>query len=627
MLQEHQNLLQLINSIPDLIFYRDRSGFYRICNLAYAEHIGISIGEIIGRHASEIIGPEQAANFLDLDTEVIKTNRPRREIIPLEHANGSIRLYEVIRAPLHDQSGSIQGISVVCRDHTEKEQLHQEAAEKSYKYQAALEANPDPMVVYNMVGEVEYINPAFTRVFGWDLEDCRGKKMDFVPDECWPETLEMIEMVKRGESFSGIESQRLTRDGRILTISISGAMFRNRNGKLQGSIITLRDITRQKSLEAQLHQSHRLESLGTLAGGIAHDFNNLLTAIRGHTSLILLQENISPIIQKKLHKIEDIVDRGAALTKQLLGFARGGKYQPEVLNVNQVVEESLEMFARTLKGLTVTTRLAPDLQHIKADRSQLDQVLLNLFVNAWQAMQEDLQDGRLEVTTDNFIITPHTHPHQTPGSYIRISIIDNGCGMDKETQLHIFEPFFSTKNENERGNGLGLSSVYGIIENHDGLITVESQLNQGTTFEIFLPTVDKSATQVQTVPENIITGTDTILLVDDEEIVRSINQELLEALGYHVLSAQNGPEALELFQQKQQRISLVILDMIMPGMNGATVFRHLRDLDPEVRVLLASGYSSEQETSAILEQGRCDFIQKPFSIKELSRRIEQIIRS
>jgi len=625
-----QNLLKLIDAIPDLIFYRDREGYYQACNQAYAEFIGKPINQIVGRHSNTVQDPEHSRYFLALDRKVINENRPHQEILNLEHADGKTRLYNVCRSPLRDSNGQVLGVAVIAHDITGEEGLRKKAEEENFKYLASLEANPDPMVVYNMEGEADYINPAFTKTFGWSFEECRGQKIDFVPEECWPETLDMIAKVKRGESFRNVETRRYTKEGKIITVSISGAMFRSRDGVLQGSIITLRDITRQKELEAQLNQSRKLEAVGNLAGGIAHDFNNLLTAIRGHISIIQMKSEGLEQTRKRFAQIEEIINQGTNLTRQLLAFARGGKYRVEVLNLNRIINESLELFVRTLKELTISTRLAADLANIEADRGQIEQVLLNLYLNAWQAMHDQPGTARLEIETRNWEVTPREHPRQKPGKYVRISVIDNGCGMDEATRKQIFEPFFSTKPD-QSGSGLGLSSVYGIVSNHSGFITVASQPGQGSAFHVFLPASDKIEADVRTEAhdpgENLANGSATILLVDDEEMVREVNQEILEVLGYRVLTAANGDQALALYRKKQKEIDLVILDMIMPDMSGVEVFRKLKEITPEVRVLLASGYSADGEAAEIIDQESTGFIQKPFTIKKLSDRINEILQN
>ena len=625
MQNQSRTLLKLIDTIPDLIFYRDLDGIYQACNHAYAEYTGKSIAEIIGHRLHDILRKDEADRYQELDRLVIASGEPHQADLWLRHPDGSMRLYDTVRTPIRDDQNRITGVAGICRDITEKDRLRKQVKADDYKYQAVLEASPDSIIVYNMQGEVDYANPAFVETFGWTIEECKGKKLNFVPEEYWPETIENVNKIKRGEIFNTFESQRLTKEGKRISVSISAAMYHDLDGNLQGSIITLRNTTLQKRLENQLHQAQKMEAVGALAGGIAHDFNNLLTAIQGHISIIQLKINLEPLLEKKFSQIGQIIARGANLTKQLLGFARGGKYQVEALDFNQVISDSLELFARTHKDHIVTTKLADDLNRIEADHGQIDQVLLNLYVNAWQAMQSNRKSARLTIETSNFEIGPQHHLGLVPGNYVKASITDNGCGMDKETQKRIFEPFFSTKRRDE-GTGLGLSSVYGIIKNHDGMVTAYSEKGVGSTFNIFLPAVSKTTKQEEKNNQKIVTGHDTILLVDDEAIVREVNQEIITELGYRVFIACNGRQALDIYKDKGAEIGLVILDMIMPEMNGAEVFAKLRKLNPEVKILLASGYSIEGQATKIMAQGCNGFIQKPFTVELLSNKINKILR-
>ncbi len=625
MQNQNQTLLKLIDTIPDLVFYRDLEGTFQACNQAYADYANKDISEIIGHRLHNVLKKEEADKYFELDQIVIKSGKSHQTDIWLLHPEGKMRLYDTVRTPLRDDQGKITGVAGICRDVTEKDRLRKIAHDEEQKYRFVLEASPDPIIVYNMQGKFGYINPAFVETFGWTLEECQDRKIDFVPEENLPETFEMINKIKEGKNFDSIESQRLTKNGDKITVSISGAVYHNPDGELHGSIITLRNTTHQKKIELQLQQAQKMEAIGALAGGIAHDFNNLLTAIQGHISIIQLKTELEPLLEKKFSRIEKIIARGANLTKQLLGFARGGKYQIEALNLNQVINDSLELFARTHKDLIINTKLADKLYRIEGDQGQIDQVLLNIYVNAWQAIQNHRKQPILTIETTNFEIGSQSHLQLKPGSYVKISISDNGCGMDDETQKRIFEPFFSTK-QRGTGTGLGLSSVYGIIKNHGGIVTVYSELNLGTTFNIFLPAVSKTANKMEKGALKIVGGQGLILLVDDETIVREVNDEIISALGYQVLNASNGKQALEIYQERGDEIDLVILDMIMPEMNGAEVFAKLREINPKIKVLLASGYSVEGQASKIMAQGCNGFIQKPFTLELLSTKIDEILK-
>jgi len=316
---------------------------------------------------------------------------------------------------------------------------------------------------------------------------------------------------------------------------------------------------------------------------------------------------------------------GADLTKQLLGFARGGKYEVKTVNLNSLIFRTSEIIGRTKKDITIHHNLADDLHMTDVDPGQIEQVLLNLYVNAWQAMPGG---GDLYLSTSNIVLEENRSKNCNgkSGQYVKISITDTGVGMDEKTKERIFEPFFTTK-EMGRGTGLGLASVYGIIENHNGFINVYSEKGQGSTFNIHLPVSPHKGTKDQKTQQNkkISGGTETILLVDDESLILEVGKDLLEALGYTVFTAQNGTTALDIYKQLKNAVDLIILDMVMPEMNGGEIFDELKKINPAVKVLLSSGYSINGQASRIISRGCVGFIQKPFTIREIAGQLRKIL--
>jgi PAS domain S-box-containing protein len=385
----------------------------------------------------------------------------------------------------------------------------------------------------------------------------------------------------------------------------------------------LRDITRQRKLEQQLQLSQKMEAVGTLAGGVAHDFNNLLMGIQGRTSLMLLDTDRVHPFYEHLKETENYVMRAAELTKQLLGFARGGKYEVKPTDLNELVRDSINMFGRTKKEISIKTKYQENLKPVEVDRSQIDQVLLNIYVNAWQAMPEG---GMLYVQTSNIALDEKfvgAYDVQS-GNYVVISITDTGVGMDERIAKRVFDPFFTTK-EKDRGTGLGLACAYGIIKNHDGIISVESKVGQGTTFNVFLPACEKEIIQEKKERQEILTGSETVLLVDDEQLVIDVGLELLKKMGYRVLTAAHGSQALELYKENKESIAIVILDLVMPQLGGGEIYDRLKAIDPHVKVLLSSGYSVDGQATEILNRGCNGFIQKPFRMDELSAKMRSIL--
>jgi PAS domain S-box-containing protein len=413
------------------------------------------------------------------------------------------------------------------------------------------------------------------------------------------------------------------RDGTPIICSVSAVAVKDENGKLKYYDGIIEDITERKKLESQFRQAQKLEAIGTLAGGIAHDFNNLLMTIQGNVSLMLFDiDSVNPNYSN-LVSIEKQIQKGADLTRQLLGYARKGKYQVEPADLNQIVEETSQAFGRTRKQISIESTLSGNLPAIEADRGQIEQVLLNILINAADAMPSG---GKLIIKTSNvnYETIKGRLYKAIPGRYVQLMISDTGTGMDKRTQERIFEPFFTTK-EFGKGTGLGLASAYGIVKSHGGYIDVESTPNLGTTFFIYLPASEQKVHHMNETDHSVVEGSGNILLVDDEEMILKVGVSLLDRLGYSTLKAHNGWEAIEIFSKQNNDIDLVILDLIMPEIGGGDVYEKLKDIDPKVKVLLSSGYSIDGQANEILERGCNGFIQKPFSIKELSEKINEIL--
>jgi signal transduction histidine kinase/ActR/RegA family two-component response regulator len=398
------------------------------------------------------------------------------------------------------------------------------------------------------------------------------------------------------------------------------------NRSLLREITALKQAEREKAqLETQLQQAQKMEAIGTLAGGIAHDFNNLLMGIQGAVSLMELDTGMRHTNAEHLKSISRCVQNGARLTKQLLGFARKGRYEIKPIDINELVQKTSTLFGRTHKEITIHTHLNEQVWVVEADQGQIEQVLLNCYVNAWQAMPNG---GRLNLKTENWMVSPPEPGTQTsaPGRYVRVTIQDTGIGMDPETLERIFEPFFTTK-EIGIGTGLGLASAYGIVKNHSGFIDVFSQKNKGSVFHIYLPaTVKPLCSRPLPAPELPVRGSATILLVDDEQIIIDTLQPMLRKLGYRVITACSGQDALAIFREKGRDIDLVMLDLIMPGMGGDAVFDGLRQQRSDAKILLFSGYDAKANVADILNRGCNGFIQKPFSLAALSDALQKILR-
>ena len=503
--------------------------------------------------------------------------------------------------------------------------LYEKSKRAEALYRSLLDSSADAIITYDLEGKAQFVSPAFTHIFGWTFGEIEGGRIPFMPESEREQTMAIIhDLVEYGKACHAFRTKRSTKDGRLLDVSISASRYDDHEGNPSGLLVILRDISDKKRLEAQLQHAQRMESIGTLAGGVAHDFNNLLMAVQGNASLILLNKDSDHPDYKKIKNIEKQVQRGASLTKQLLGFARGGKYEVTPTNLNEIIRASTKMFARTKKEIAINSKYQEKIWAVEADQGQIEQVLLNLFVNAWQAMSGG---GDLFVETENLVISADDvrSLEIKPGRYVKISVSDTGVGMDASIRERIFDPFFSTR-EVGKGTGLGLASSYGIIRNHGGIIDVKSEKGKGSTFDIYLPAAkSKVIDQRSEVSEVIKPGTETILLVDDEETIIDVSPEMLTELGYEVLTAKSGEEALEQYRINKDKIDLVILDMIMPGMGGGETYDRLKQIDPEITVLLSSGYSIDGQATEILKRGCNGFIQKPFNIEILSKKIREIL--
>ncbi len=519
------------------------------------------------------------------------------------------------QAPSTSLSDRILGIENIHPRQITKELLsvkrHFEVVLRSMS-EGILETTPEGRIVYANPAAISLINIPEDKLLGSNLTTLLPKREH--------RSIEDLLISTDTQPHVVIKDFPLMIDGKQISLSLSP--ISDEKGKTV--IVILNDVSERKRMEAQLLQAQKMEAIGTLAGGIAHDFNNLLMVIQGYVSLMLLEIASSHPHYDMLKNIENKVQSGSKLTSQLLGYARKGRYEVRPIHLNSLIEETSEAFGRTRKEITIQRELADNLFLIEADQGQIEQVLMNLMVNAADAMP---YGGDLFLKTANA-----THEEMRskfyvpkPGRYVMLSVRDTGIGMDSKTLEHIFEPFFTTK-ELGKGTGLGLASVYGIVKGHDGYIDVESRLGYGTTFKIYLPASDKKTPERTKTANTVIKGTGTILLVDDEDSVLDIGQRFLKFMDYEVLTARSGNEAIEIYQKYHTSIDLVILDMIMPRMGGGEVFDHLKKINPNVKVLLSSGYSINNEAAKLLEKGCSAFIQKPFDIKQLSQSVHDILK-
>ena len=483
-------------------------------------------------------------------------------------------------------------------------------------FETILDAMSDGILEVASTGEIIYANRKAVSLVGIPEERLLGLHIsDILTGNDIPEIEKCLDNMSE-EATPAFRGSPITLNGHQISLSILPVV----NDGFSTSIIILTDITDKLRMAEQLVHAKKMEALGTLAGGIAHNFNNLLMAIQGNISLMRLEKGLAPRHYEKLKTVEEYVLSGSQLTRQLLGLAKGGHRDIKTINLNWLVKESSDIFAHTKKEIIIHRKLEEKIWPVEADESQIEQTLLNLYVNAWQAME---RGGDLYIETKNVTLkSSDAMPYGLKADrYVQISIADNGSGMDQKTMGKIFDPFFTTK-ELGVGTGLGLASVYSVIKDHNGAITVESEKGEGTRFDIYLPVSGELPKINQKSPGIIQKGKGTILFVEDEKWVIDVTKEMLEKMGYECFTAENGTDALCIFKEKASEIDVVILDMIMPGLGGGETFDRLKEIDADVKVILSSGYGLDGEVSKILKRGCTDFIQKPFKMDTLSKKVK-----
>ncbi|HUA57389.1 MAG TPA: CHASE3 domain-containing protein [Verrucomicrobiae bacterium] len=502
------------------------------------------------------------------------------------------------------------------------EQLSQSNAVR----EAVISSSPLAIWAVDLAGSVTLWSPAAERMFGWTADEVIGRPLPVIPDDARAEYREWLERFRLGLSMAAVERARQRKDGSKIEVSIWTAPIRDASGQVTGTIAIDSDVTERRQLEDQVRRSQKLEAVGRLAGGVAHDFNNLLTVILGYVEMIMLEAGNSASILDSAQEIQYAANRASALTAQLLAFSRRQISQPQVLRLNEVVEHSVKMLGRVIgEDVEIATHLDPDLGVVKVDPNQIDQVLVNLVVNARDAMPKG---GKLTIETSNVVLDENyagRHIGVSPGPYAMLAVSDNGAGMSPEVKNRLFEPFFTTKDAG-RGTGLGLSIVYGIVKQNSGEILVYSEPGQGSTFKIYFP-IAESAEEVMAVENGHaeLFGHETILLCEDEAGIRKLVRNMLINRGYRVLEAETPHRAIEIAHKFAEPIHLLLTDVVMPHMSGFDLARELCASRPTMKVLYTSGYTDNSMTGNWVLQPGAPFLHKPFTAGSLGRKIREAL--
>ncbi len=625
--QERYQLAAIVESSEDAIIGKDLDGIITSWNKG-AEHIyGYTAEEVVGQPVANLT-PAERSDEIPQILEKLKRGEhiKNSETVRVTKSGGRIDI-SLTASPIRDEAGTIVGVSAVERDITARKQAEEALRASEKRYRSLFESAVHGIYRVSVDGQLFEVNPALAAMLGYD-SPVEVVKLDTA--NIYADQEERSRLVQKWLEKERIEDEVNwnRRNGEIIRVRLSGRTLSDQQGTVQGFEFIAEDVTERRALEEQLRQAQKIEAVGQLAGGVAHEFNNFLGVILGYSELLSDEAGENESLRRKVAEIKAATQRAASLTRQLLAFSRKQLLEPKVLDLNQAIWETHKLLRRLVPAnIDVVPVLAPNIGQVKVDPGQVQQILINLVVNARDAMPEG---GKVVIETANADLDEEytsQHVGLRPGSYVLLSVSDTGCGMDAETRSHIFEPFFTTKQPG-KGTGLGLSTIYGIIKQSGGYITVESIVGKGTIFHIYLPLVQAVVEEAETIPAPPVEpgGTETILVVEDETALRRLLCLSLERRGYKVFAARDGAEAIEIFRQLGDQIHVVVSDIMMPHVDGFELKQRIAALSPDVRFLFISGYSQEivEQRQTVL-QG-CAFLEKPFLPDELADKVRDLLK-
>lgn len=629
-------LASVLEGIGEGVVVVDRD--YRIlsANRGYLNQLHVKLDEIIGKYCFEV-SHHFDSHCMDNGhkcpvRQTFETGSPARAMhTHYDHHNNKV-FVECHAYPIKDSSGRIIRAIETLNDVTERVLLEEKVKESESKYRDLYNNAPDGYYSLDVNGVFVEVNQTFLDMLGYTRDELIGKKgfKSLLAHDSSEVCEAVFPKLKNSGAIRNVELVLSRKDGSLLPVMMNATAILGPDNSFVMSRSVIRDITEKrkmddekKKLQEQLFQAQKLEALGTLAGGIAHDFNNLLASIMGYASLAKADLTPEHPVYGHVNIIEIASVRASELTQQLLAFAKGGKYDARPNNVNAIVLEVIALLSRTIdKKITIELKTSDDLLLAICDAGQIEQAILNICLNARDAMPNG---GVLTIETMNIRLGREDVKSMIdvfPGDYVRISISDTGIGMDKEIKAHIFDPFFTTK---ERGSGLGLSLVYGIVKKHGGFIQTYSEVNRGSTFKVNLPACTESAIEPMEESLEVRRGNELVLVVDDEPLVKKLAQDVLEKFGYRVITAEGGEQAVHRYKQQGNEIAVVLLDMVMPKVDGREVFRRIREINPDAQIIVSSGYSHDRDADRLLEQGAAGFVQKPYRMLDLLKMVEKTI--
>ncbi|HEV3142374.1 MAG TPA: response regulator [Gemmataceae bacterium] len=621
--ESEQRFRAMADHAPVFIFVRDPDGSLTFTNQTWLNFSGRNLEQNLGGGWLNSIHPEDQDRCRNTIRVAVRDRLPYQAEFRVRRADGEYRWLLSSGTPRFLSDGSHAGFVSVAIDITERKQAEERIREQA----ALLDQARDAIMVHNLDDCILYWNLGAERLYGWTAAEAIGQQSaTLLCRGHSPELEEANRQVVENGEWKG-ELHQVTKSGKEAIVESRRTLLRDAEQRPRAKLVINTDITEKRKLEAQFQQAQKMESIGRLAGGVAHDFNNLLTVIRGFSEILLTAHPLSPGARNLVLEIHKASERAADMTRQLLAFSRKQVLQPVVLDLNNVVRD-LEKILRRLIGadIELACSLDPAIEKIQADPGQIEQVLMNLVVNARDAMPEG---GRLTMETQNAKLDnayAGTHADVKPGRYVLLAISDTGCGMDEAIKGRIFEPFFTTK-EVGKGTGLGLATVYGIVKQSGGHIEVYSELGRGTTFKIYLPRAEETVLARDRMSSTFQPphGKETILLAEDEDAVRALARMTLQPLGYSFLEAHDGRQALEIAQQHAAPIHLLITDVVMPELGGPQLVEKLRAQGRRLKVLYLSGYTDDAVVRhGMLSKGTA-FLQKPFTTQALAQKVREVL--
>jgi two-component system cell cycle sensor histidine kinase/response regulator CckA len=595
-----------------------------------ASILGYSCKELAGEldRWIALIHPEDQHRFYEEIDRVVATKLPFQLEFRTRRKDGTYITVEGKGYFFADGDGQAVRMAGFIVDISDRKRHEEALCETTQMLQALIQASPLAIIVLDLEGRTQMWNPAAQQIFGWSDLEVLGEPLPIVPSSKQTEFWEFRQQVMQGESFTGVEVSRQKRDGTLLELNLSAAPLRNAAGEVTGMIVMLLDVTMKKQLEAQALRAQRMESIGTLASGIAHDLNNLLTPILSSAQLLLMPTKLPEVKkQQLLRTMEASTKRAAALVKQVLLFARGVEGKRITLQLSHLISEVKQITQETFpKWIDVQANVDPNLWMVAGDTTQLHQALLNLCVNARDAMSDG---GTLQITAENVWLDENyaqMNIDAKVGPYVMVTVADTGTGIPANIIDRVFEPFFTTK-EVGQGTGLGLSTVVGIIKGHGGFVQVQSQVGRGTQFKLYLPIAQTYALMPETIEyDELKAGQgEVVLVVDDEDSICEVTKTSLEHYGYKVLTAKDGVEAIALYVRHQSEINVVLVDMMMPSMDGPTTIRTLQKINPQVKIIGVSGLIAHCPMTEFVTNNVKSFLPKPYTSAELLQNLRLVL--